>query len=273
MTATIAARLGLACILCGSVSGLRETPAQSPQPQAPSATASVSTPKYDVSTFKLNTKGSFDVSVNTRDTTLVATNVPVKDLLQDAFGVRRSLIFGLPGWAENARYDINAKVLDATPDQLKKLTREQRRDMMRMLCEERLGLKWHFESRTLPAYELVVAKDGPKIKPTTANDDNSGTSMNNTDLTVTNIPLSIFTTILSNELERPVVDRTGLTGRFDFKLKWTREQDTPADKGQDSDAPPPLFTAVQEQLGLKLQPGKDSVQVLVVDSISQPAEN
>lgn len=262
-----------ACLLLMSLLAALEPANATAQTTASSATSSV-LPSYDVATIRPNTSGSGDTSVNTRRTTLQATNVSLRDLLQDAFAVRRSMIFGLPGWAEGAYYDINAKVLDADPVQLKDLTPEQRRVMLRTLCEDRFALRWHYETRVLPDYELVVAKGGAKFQQSAPGGQHSGTSMQNYDLTVTAVPLSNFTDILSQVLNRPVVDQTGLSGNYDFHLKWTPDQTAgAADAGQSTDAPPPLFTALQEQLGLKLQMGKDPIQVLVIDSISMPSPN
>lgn len=231
-------------------------------------------PTYDVATIKPNTKGGFHSSVWTENASLRTENVLLRDLLQTAFGVRRSQIIGLPPWTESIRYDINAKIVEPDMAALKKLSVDQRRAMLRAFYEERFGLKWHYETKVMSAYELVVGKDGPKFKPAAGGADDSDTSMNNTDLTATNISMSSFTDILSQEVERPVVDRTGLAGKFDLKLKWTRESNAGKEQtGEDADAPPPLFTALQEQLGLKLQPGKDPVQTLVIDGLTQPAEN
>ncbi len=231
-------------------------------------------PTYDVATIKPNNKGGYNSSIWTHDASLNTENVLLVDLLQNAFGTRRSQILGLPGWAESTRYDINAKIVDPDMAALKKLNPEQRRAMLRAFYEERFGLKWHYEIRMMSSYELVVSKEGPKFKHAGGDINNSDTSMNNSDLTATNISMPSLTDVLSQEVERPVVDKTGLTGKFDLKLKWTREGKAgQQETGQDSNAPPSLFTALQEQLGLKLQPGKDPVQTLVIDELSPPTEN
>ncbi len=267
MTGTVARRLCLA-LLAVAPCLAAQTAAVAPP------TAGVKVPSYDVATIKPTSPGSDNVSISTRDATFQTQNVPIKDLLQRACHVRKQLIFGLPSWAEGARYDINAKIVDPDMAQLKKLTPEQRRGMILRLLEDRFGLRWHYETRVMSDYDLVVAKDGPRLKPATGDGKNTGTSMNNTDLTATDVPLSQLTDILSSELERPVVDKTGLAGHYDFHLKWSREEANPSsDKGADTDAPPPMFTAIQEQLGLKLQTGKDPVQVVVIDEIKPPSED
>lgn len=240
---------------------------------AQTAAAPAKLPSYDVSTVRPNTAGGGHVSISTNNDIFHAENVSFKDLLQDAFGIQRNLIFGIPAWAESARYDINAKVLDAEPHQLYLLTPEQRRDMYLGLYESRFGLKWHYETRIMPDYELVVAKDGPKFKPAAPNKGSDGVSQHNTDLTMTNMPMLGLVQNLSREVERPVVDKTGLTGKYDLHLKWSRQDSAAASDAGNPDAPPPIFTALQEQLGLKLQPGKDPVQVVVIDSLTPPTAN
>ena len=231
-------------------------------------------PTYDVATIRPSTSSSDNSSIWTHDATLKTENVPLKELVRNALGVPRNLVFGLPSWAESARFDINAKVVDPDMKQLGKLTPEQRRAMLLALYVDRFGLKWHFETRVMPRYALVVGKEGPKLQPAMGKDDNESTSMNNTDLTAKGIRLSALTDILTVEVERPVVDKTGIAGKVDLQLKWTREAGpAPADAGKDADAPPPLFTALQEQLGLKLQAGKDPVQVVVIDRIEEPSAN
>lgn len=267
MSASVACRLCLALFVA--------TPCLQAQTAAtPPADAGMKVPSYDVATIKPSTSVNDNSGITTRDSTLQTQNVPLKDLLQFACHVRKQLIFGLPSWAEAARYDINAKIVDPNMAQLSKLTPEQRRGMILRLLEDRFSLKWHYETRVMSDYDLVIAKDGPRLKPATGDGKNSGTSMNNTDLTATDTPLSQLSDILSSELERPVVDKTGLGGRYDFHLKWSRVEANPSsDKGADTDVPPPVFTAIQEQLGLKLQPGKDPVQVVVVDEIKPPSED
>lgn len=240
----------------------------------PGETAADKSPTYDVSTIRPNVSGSENSGVDRSPSTLRAENVPMQELLRTAFGVPKNLVFGLPAWATSGRFDVNAKIVDPDLPKLRKLTPEQRRAMLRALYEERLGLKWHFETRVMPSYDLVLAKDGPKFKAAAGSGSDESTSINNSDLTAKGIRLSALTDILAVEVERPVVDKTGLAGKFDLHLKWTRDTGaTSADAGKDADAPPPLFTALQEQLGLKLEAGKDPVQVVMIDHIEEPSAN
>ncbi len=231
-------------------------------------------PTYDVATVRPSTAANDNSSIWTQDATFRTENVPLRDLLQQAFGVPRNVIFGLPGWAESARFDINAKILDPDMGILKKLKAEQRRAMLLALYEERFGLRWHFETRVMTTYELVLAREGSKLEAAAGTGDHDSMSMNNSDLTAKGVPVSSLTQVLAAETERPVVDKTGLAGKYDFRLKWTREAGAgSADAGKDADAPPALFTALQEQLGLKLQTGKDPVEVVVIDRIEAPSAN
>jgi uncharacterized protein (TIGR03435 family) len=265
MRPTLLARLCIMSLALVSFSGVAQTPA------GPAAKL----PAYDVATIRPSNPGrSFHVSVSVNDNLFQAENVTLKDLLQDAFGVQRNLLFGLPTWAESDRFDINAKILDADPKQLRALKPEQWRAMFLALYQDRFGLKWHYETRTLPAYELSLTKDGPKFAPSAPHTGSDGTSRHNTDLTITNMPMLALVQALSPEVERPIVDKTGLTANYDMHLRWTREgAANAAAAGSDLDAPPALFTALQEQLGLKLQAAKDPVQVVVIDSLTPPTAN
>jgi uncharacterized protein (TIGR03435 family) len=242
----------------------------------PSAVPQAAAPIFDVATIKRNTSGSrSSSSLTTNHGTYTAENITLRALLPLAFGVRQDLIFGLPGWAEEVHFDINAKSIDHDANDLAALNREQRRAMMQALLADRFQLTSHMEVRTLPVYELVVAKGGTKFKESSpASGDRSGTSIHNNELTATSCPMAIFINVLTDNLHRAVVDKTGLAAKYDFTLKWARDevQASPGAEASD-DAGPSIFTAIQEQLGLKLQPAKGPVEVLVIDHIEQPSEN
>ena len=180
------------------------------------------------------------------------------------------MIVGLPEWAKQMRLDIDAKTLDPDIARLRALTIAQRRVMMRRLLEDRMWLKWHYETRVLPSYDLLMGNGGSKLKPTVAKGQNGGLSVNDTRFRLTNVPVSDLAVVLSDKVGRPVVNKTGLTGRYDISLAWSPDL---AAQSTATDAAPPLFTAVQEQLGLKLKGGKDAVQVFVIDRLMPPAAN
>ena len=214
------------------------------------------------------------------DTTLKTTNMGIQSIMTAGYGIREGLISGLPAWAESARYDINAKVVDPDPKLYNDMTREQRQTMVRNLLEERFHLKAHIEVKTLPVYELVIAKDGPKFKqnpppggflaPGMASVSTSQRTFDSSSANMLNL-----TSRLAEVVDRTVIDKTGLTARYDLHLRWTPDDAPPPmlNGALDPNPPPPLFTALQEQLGLKLAPGKGPVQTLVVDHIEQPTEN
>lgn len=170
---------------------------------------------YDTSTFKPSTVDSGNRSVWTHFNTLTATNWPVADMLQEAFRIQPQLIVDLPSWTQKARYDVNAKVTGADMAQLQKLTPEQWNAMLRGLLEERLGLRWHFETRPELVYELVPAKGGPKLRVAAGPGADAGISVGDSNVTATSVPISALTKLLSRKLERPVVDQTKLMGLYD----------------------------------------------------------
>jgi len=195
-------------------------------------------------------------------------------LLFNAYDLRPSdsHTLGLPGWANAARFDIDAKADDDTTVALQKLPREeqekQRRLMLQALLADRFKLHVHTETREQQIYALVIAKGGAKLKPWPADQKPSGISWGGSRIDVRGSPIERLVFCLSDELDRVVVDKTGLTGDYDITLKWTpdNEQDT-------LDVGPTLFTALKEQLGLKLVATKGPVDTFVVDHVERPAEN
>lgn len=247
-----------------------------PRPVGAEATA----PAFDIVSIKPNKSESGNISVNTNDDSYSATNVSLKMLLEDAYGIKEDLVFGLPGWANSARFDVKAKIVEPDAELLKKLSREQRRLMIQQLLMDRFQIKAHIETRVLPLYEMIVVKDGPKFKKSAlegSSEDKSqngvargGMTSSNTELTAHAVPLTLLAKMLANQLHRTVADKTGLAGNYDFFLKW-RPEDDQDDSSESSTAT--LFTALQEQLGLKLQPSKGPVDTLVVDHVEMPSED
>ena len=241
-------------------------------------------PVYDVISIRLHSTLDDNVSSMSSPGIFTASNASLKGLISYAYGVRDDLISGLPSWAENTRFDIIAKVSDFNPTAFKGLTREQRESLLRPMLTDRFHVKAHTEIKTLPVFDLVVTKDGPKFKPSPPPPDDpdhthkhpSGTSINNEDLTATSITMSDFAETLAGQLSRTVIDKTGLTGVYDLKLKWTPDRllNEAADDGTaNANRPPPLLTALPEQLGLKLESAKGPVETLVVDHAEKPSPN
>jgi len=226
-----------------------------------------------------------------------ASNVSLKMLVQSAYGIREDLISGAPSWADSARFDIDAKVAGSDVDALKKLTPEQRRLILQPLLADRFKLKMHTETKQLPVYELVPAKGGSKLKEATPGDtyangikgpDGVGRGgmmkVGRGQLTSQAVPMTSLANMLAQQLHRTVIDKTGLTGKYDVELTWTPDQGAdPMFKGPDGSpqrgdaAPdtsgPSIFTALQEQLGLRLQSAKGPVETVVIDHVEMPSEN
>jgi uncharacterized protein (TIGR03435 family) len=204
----------------------------------------------------------------------------LKNLLEDAYGIKEDLISGVSGPVESARFDIQAKIVDADRH-AKRLTRKQQRAMLLPFIEERFHLRAHTETRTLPVYELIVLKDGPKFKQSADDSKQSGgTSVqNNRELTAHGVSMASFASTQTNSVHRTVIDKTGLAGLYDLALKWS--PDDGSNQGASNrdgsntqtDSGPSIFTAVQEQLGLKLKPAKGPVETLVVDHVEMPSAN
>jgi uncharacterized protein (TIGR03435 family) len=227
-------------------------------------------PAYDVFSIKPNKSGTRSLSIDADLDNYSATNISLKDLMQNAFDIKKDLISGVPAPIDSARFDIQAKIVEFDPDALKKLTDKQRGAMLLPLLAERFQLKTHTEIKTLPVYELVVTHGGPKFTQS-ANDTKGGTSISirNRELTAHNLPMATLAKTLSDQVHRTVIDKTGLTGSYDVTLKWSPEDGPSAE----TDTAPSIFTALQEQLGLKLHPAKGPVETLVVDHAEMPSEN
>lgn len=248
--------------------------------QTASATAAASTGPvfhgYDVITVKPNKSGTGNTMWSAGDTSMQATNVTVKMLLANATGVRDQLISGLPPWAESEHFDIQAKVVDPDPAlKNRKQTREEAEaefhTQVLSVLEERFHVKTHLETKVQPVYDLVVAKSGNKLKLHDEKAVGNSMTWNNGVLTATGIVMKDFARSIEYESGRSVLDKTGLTGSYDLQLKWTREaQSVNATENGSMEKPPDLFTALQEQLGLKLVSDKAPVSYVVVDTIDPP---
>jgi len=246
-------------------------------------------PAFEVASIKPDTSGSLGMSMNIEKSGhFRASGLPLKLILQQAYDVKDSQIIGAPSWLDSDRFSIEAKPDEATAAEMEMLNPEQRKDklmlMMRGLLEERCQLKLRKESRDLPVYALMVGKNGPKLHASVPapNEKPSGTRFRRGELEASDAPLSALSNMLSGLLGRPVVDKTALSGKYDFNLKWAPEEQTgQIFKGAgDSPGPPPaepagpsIFTAVQEQLGLKLEAQKSPMMVLVIDHIEKPSAN
>ena len=209
-----------------------------------------------------------------------ANNHTLKDDIAFAYTVTPELISGGPAWASAKRYDIVA----VTPGETR-LPDEQTQLMFQQLLAQRFKLELHREQREVAVYNLVLGSNALKLKESTEPSDKGHTLFIHSltpeayNLPARNTSMAEFATLVQRVvLNRPVVDRTGLSGKFDFNLQWARlgtefgRNLPPASAGGDTADAPDFFTAIQ-QLGLKLEPGKSMVETLVIDHADLPDEN
>jgi uncharacterized protein (TIGR03435 family) len=208
-------------------------------------------------------------------------------LIQEAYLLYdNERILDVPSWARSAEFDIGAKVEPSEVRQFSNMTDDQRRAMLRAILASRFKLASHYEKRVFPVYDLVIAKKGIKM------------SLSNSTMTrgmnvlpglitgsrpgylqVEDFSLKGLSSLLHGASGRQVVDRTGLTGLYDFTLRWNPNLDVPTDQTHpDSTSTlqaegPSIFTALQEQLGLRLAPAKAELDVLVIDHMEPPTPN
>jgi uncharacterized protein (TIGR03435 family) len=199
-----------------------------------------------------------------------AQNVSLKALVQFAYGVTEDRVIGFPAGLQDAHFDVEAHPDLATAARFRALkpdeSREAKQHMVQDLLAARCHLEVHRETRVLPVYALVVGRGGPKFGPSEDPNSNWARGGWNHIEIEGGESMARLAEELSRVSGRPVVDRTGLTGRYDLELEWSDDDD------EDS-AAATLFTAVSEQLGLRLQAEKAPVDVVVVDHIELPSEN
>jgi uncharacterized protein (TIGR03435 family) len=207
------------------------------------------------------------IGFNTQGRNFTATGFSVRTLITFAYDLEPYQVAGIDGangWTTSNYYNIAALV----PGDVAPVIGETRK-MVQALLTERFQLKFHRETREMPVYDLVVAKGGAKLKE---NPEGGSMSMNATEMKFTGAPMQMLVRQLSGigGLDRPVVDKTGLAGKYDFVLKTSFDRATGVNTGPAGES---IFTAIEEQLGLKLESQKAPVEILVIDSVSRPSEN
>ena len=250
--------------------------AQAPIVEEPNYTPTLT---FDVATIRPAPPpdATFHVSVSSppHSSRFEATNLPIKALLQIAYGFDAPVV-GAPDWVANTFYTIQARSDEAADARLAGLTanevRLEKRNAIRVLLAERFGLKTHLETRNTSIYNLVVDKGGVKMQlappPPPPADVKAHGSQHGLEFDGSNASMRAIAAALSSMVEAPVVDKTGLTGTCNYTLQFGRDWSE-----RDPDSWPSIFTAVQEQLGLKLEAVHESVPNLVVDHITKPTEN
>jgi uncharacterized protein (TIGR03435 family) len=236
---------------------------------------SIKIPQFDV----ISVKPSKDNGTRVQFTAdgMRGTAVTTQFLLFEGFGgINQNQVIGEPSWSTGDGFDIEAKVAAVDLPTLARMTFEQRRTMFQQILADRFKLIAHHETRELPIYQLVIGKNGSKLKESAPDDPASAAPRRKGimfgpgrgEVTATDASLSMVIAPLSRQLGRIIVDKTGLTGRYDFTLEWTPDGVAPTDQSS-----PDIFTAIQEQLGLKLESTKGPVDVVVIDHIEKPSAN
>jgi uncharacterized protein (TIGR03435 family) len=248
-----------------------------PEPEAPRKMMAADVmPQFEVATIKPSgPDGQFAIRLYTGGL-VVATSATAGDLIRFAYDVHPRQIIGGRGWIDSERYDVTGK-----PDTVGTPSLPQAKAMMRKLLADRFALDFHREQREMSVYAITIAKGAPKLGASNSGGDvlpSFRTTANG--IFALNATIQEFAQILqANFLDQPVVDMTGLgLARYAFTLKWTPD---PSQAGasrannqtDDADSPPDLFTAFQQQLGLKLQLTKGRAEVLVIGGIEQPSAN
>jgi uncharacterized protein (TIGR03435 family) len=235
------------------------------------------TPVLEVAAIKPVKNPSPNVQDRTDGRHLYARNVTVRDLIMMGYELDPGQIANGPAWMATDEYDIDAEAVEGVD-----LNDEQKEEMLfRELLAGRFKLTFHHEQRPLAVYLLVVAKSGPKLKSADPQGVENSACEHPGICTFKKRTLSDFARFMQFVvLDRPVVDKTGIAGSFDFTLRWTPDESQFSRLGifyrppaEDSILPPPLFEAIQEQLGLKLEPVKAPVDALVIDHVERPTAN
>ena len=216
---------------------------------------------FDVASIKPNSFREFGqhimFTMDCSNGRFVSRNWSVKNVIAWAYGTRANQISGATGWMDSVEesYDIEAKSAGAIGEAECKQT-------VQNLLADRFQLKLHRETEELSEYVLAVSKSGAKLKPATA-ESGSGASFRDNRLMARGFSMTGLAGMLSSKVDRPVRDNTGLTGRYDFELEWTSNEDPPGAS---------IFTAVRS-IGLELETRKGPIEFLVIDHIEKPSEN
>jgi len=252
-----------AALVFSALSAFGQATARMPQPTAAGSFT------YEAVTIKPDNSGNG--SWRYRLDGFSTSGMPATNLIRNAFGLLTDdQIVGLPAWAKTEPLAVQAKMDADTAAALAKLPPEeflkQRQLMMQLLLAQRFALKVHHAQKDLPTYELVVAKTGSMLKSSAS--DTGGNMMNGSArIDARAVSMRTLAANLSLTVGRIVVDKTGLEGSYDFTVDFAPEGADP------SDPRPSIFTALEEQLGLKLVPSKGPVDVIVVDHVERPSEN
>jgi len=247
-----------------------------PSPKIPPMDANAS-PGIEVATIKPTKPDEQGFMLVFRGGHFQTKNISLSRLLAFSYGVQDKQLIGLPPWAETDKYDIDAKPdIDGTPN------RKQLQGLVQKLIAQRFSLTFHRDKRELSVYVLSVAKTGAKLTKSEDQGGLPGFGLRGLGaLNVHNSSMSEFAGMMQETvMDRPVIDQTGLAGRYDFTLNWTPDDSQFGGMGakvppptDNTNPPPNLYTAIQEQIGLKLDATKAPTDVMVIDHAEKPSEN
>jgi uncharacterized protein (TIGR03435 family) len=251
---------------------------------------------FDVVSIKPYPKDNLMISVRTTPDGVEVHGMPMHMMLREALGVTNGQLIGEPDWVNTQRYDLEAKVASDDAPRLKEISSDDRWAMLLPVLEDRCKLKFHHETREMTVYLLVIAKGGPKMPPAQTQASAppmpapgggppappplpAGFRPGEIFFMARTGTVSSLARMLSRTLGNPVIDKTGLTGKYDCSLHFAPDENVRANMPAPPGGPPPesdgpsIFSALQEQLGLKLEAQKQPVDVIVIDHMEQPTEN
>jgi len=284
---------GFAALTMPLVFGVTHAGASRARFQPQDATPNLAEFKYEVASIKPNKSGTNSHGTQSSAEEYRAVNISAMRLIRQAYGFALGTEFndgrvvGAPSWLDAESYDIEAKMESSVTDALAKLSPQDRdlarKHMLQTLLADRFKLIAHHETRELPVYELIVMKSGPKLREANANDTYAngyklpngkpaGQGFHSDEdgkVAAQGVTIAGVAQWLSRQVGRTVVDKTGLTGKYDLNLEWTKDSDDPSAEATG----PTIFTAVQQQLGLKLVSTKGPVDIIVIDHVERPSGN
>lgn len=255
--------------------------------QSVPASASAPAPIFDVAAIRVNKSdpsARSHIISSSANGHFRAINVTLKSLVQWAYAIPDTRIVGGPAWLNSTKFDLDATADPAVDEQMRNVPSAEgklrKQAMLQSLLADRFQLKVRLESRELPIYALVLAKDGPKFKPSQINGTTINTRRGEITVSGSDDTVALLADELAKYFGRVVVNQTGLHDRYELDLKWTPDEPAasrPGASGPTAPAAdsslPSIFTAIQEQLGLKLESQKGPVSVLVLDHVEMPSEN
>jgi uncharacterized protein (TIGR03435 family) len=218
---------------------------------------------FEVASIRLNETGGSSDADFLPGGRLRGRNLSVRKMIQMATMVEDNQMVGVPRWTDAECYDVDGKTVSTEP-----VTQERKSDVMMALLEERFGFKFHRDAKDGPVYRLEIANNGPRLTAHGTSDRLMSTNANGTRITMKAAKISMPSLALSlrRQVGETVEDHTNLKGEFDFELVW--------DPNETADSPvPSIFTALQEQLGLRLKSARGKIPIVVVDRIERPSEN